>query len=346
MKSVHHPTRERENQMRAVICNLYGPPELLTVGDFPEPSPGPGQVLIAVEAAGVSFVDTLTIRNRHQFKHPVPFVPGMEVAGTVAALGAGVKGLDVGRRVMALVFDGGYAPRAVADASETFLLPDAVDSTTAAALASVYLTAYCALRFEARIQPGERLLVSGAAGGVGLACVSIGAAFGAEVTACASTEDKCALAREFGARTSVCYGAGDLAQALKTLGGDHGFDVAADPVAGDVYEPLFRSLGWGGRYVSLGFAGGAVPQIPANLLLVKNRAALGMVLMYYRKQRNDLLHRAATELLDLVARQQVRVHVDRLLPLERAAEAIAAIEARTVRGKIVVSMAAAAGASG
>lgn len=324
--------------MRAVVCSAYGTPDLLGLADFPEPVPGAGQVLIAVEAAGVSYVDTLTIRDRHQFKHPLPFVPGMEVAGRIAALGSGVQGLAIGDRVMALVFDGGYAPRAVADAAETFVLPDAVDFVTAAALASVYLTAYCALRYEARIQPGERLLVSGAAGGVGLACVSIGAALGAEVTACASTEAKCALAREFGARASVCYGREDLGQALKALGGERGFDVAADPVAGPVYEPLFRALGWGGRYVSLGFAGGAVPQIPANLLLVKNRAALGMVLMYYRKQRNALLHEAARELLELVAQGRVRVHVDAVLPLHRASEGLTAIDARTVQGKIVLAV--------
>lgn len=325
--------------MRAVVCNSYGSPEQLQVTDFPEPVPGPGQLLIDVSAAGVSYVDTLTIRNRHQFKHALPFVPGMEVAGRVAALGEGVSGFSIGDRVMALLFDGGYALRAVADASESFLLPDAVDSVTAAALASVYLTAYCALRYEARIQPGERLLVSGAAGGVGLACVSIGAALGAEVTACASTQEKCALARDFGAERSVCYGSDDLAQALRAIGGERGFDVAADPVAGDVFEPMFRSLGWGGRYVSLGFAGGAVPQIPANLLLVKNRSALGMVLMYYRRQRNELLQRAAAELLELVATERVRVHVESKLPLDRAHEGLAAIEARKVQGKIVVEVA-------
>ena len=207
------------------------------------------------------------------------------------------------------------------------------------AIAMVYLTAYCALRWDAGIKMDERLVVSGAAGGVGLACVSIGAALGAEVTACASTPEKCSLALAHGATAQVCYGTTDLAASLKDIGGDEGFDVAADPVAGDVYAPLFRSLGWGGRYLSLGFAGGAIPQIPANLLLVKNRSAHGMVLLYYRRFRTDLLSRAAQELLDLVAKKLVRPNIDRVLPLARAPEGIQAIDSREVMGKIVLDIA-------
>jgi NADPH2:quinone reductase len=295
-------------------------------------------VLIDVVAAGVSYVDTLMIRDRHQQKHPTPFVPGMEVAGRVIAVADGVTGFVPGDRVMALVYDGGYASRVAADASEVFRLPERVDFRTAAALVSVYLTAHCALRWDARLAPGERVVVSGAAGGLGLACVSIAAALGAEVTACASSTERCAIARDHGATSTVCYGSEDLAGALKGVGGERGFDVAADPVAGEVYEPLFRALGWGGRYLALGFAGGKVPQIPANLLLVKNRSALGVVLLYYRRQRNDLLQRAAAELLAFVADGRIRPHIDRVLPLDRAPEALAAIEARDVKGKIVLAV--------
>lgn len=324
--------------MRAMVCTEYGPPRGLRMGEFDEPAMGDEQVLIDVYSAGVSFVDTLTIRNQHQHKHPLPFVPGMEVAGRVAAVGRRVSGFAPGDRVMALVVDGGYAEQASADSHEVFRIPDSVSFDTAAALASVYLTAYCALRWEAEIGRGERLVVSGAAGGIGLACVSIGAALGADVVACASSTAKCELARLHGAANTVCYGTEDLGASLKALGGDAGFDVAADAVAGDAFNPLFRSLGWGGRYLSLGFAGGAVPAIPANLLLVKNRAALGVVLMYYRRHRPDLLAAAAEELLALVAAERVRPHIDQVLPLERATEGLEAIEGRRVMGKTVLSI--------
>lgn len=323
--------------MRAIVCSEYGPPEHLTTGDLPDPEIGAGEVLIDVAAAGVSFADTLMIRDMHQNKHELPFAPGMEVAGRIAALGEGVTGMAVGDRAMALVYDGGYAARAKSLASETFPMPDGVDDAAAAALCSVYLTAHCALAFEARIQPGETLLVLGAAGGVGLAAVQVGKALGAKVIAGAGGPEKCAAAKASGADVAIDYLTEDLRKEA-LANSDGGVDVVFDPVAGDLYEPSFRSLDWGGRYLTIGYAGGAIPKIPANLLLVKNRAALGFGLMYYRRKRQELLRQSAETLLAWTADGTIRPHVAESMPLDRAADAMRAVMDRKAIGKYVLTI--------
>jgi NADPH2:quinone reductase len=286
----------------------------------------------------VSFVDGLMVANRHQNKHELPFAPGMEVAGEVIACGEGVTGISIGDRVAALVYDGGWASVAVADATEVFALPDAVEGSVAAASLSVYLTSYLALTDVAQLEDGETLLVTGAAGGVGLGAVEIGAALGADVIACASTEAKLDAARAHGARLGVLYGADhDLREALSE-NCPNGTDVVLDPVAGEVYEPTFRSLGWGGRYVSVGFAGGAIPQIPANLLLVKNRSARGFILMYYRRYRHDLLQAAAQQLFGWMADGVINPRVANVAPLAEAPRLLEEINARTVMGKSVLTL--------
>lgn len=321
--------------MRAVICAEFGEPETLSVGDLPAPEAGPGEVLIDVWAAGVSFADTLMIRDMHQNKHERPFAPGMEVAGRVAAVGAGVDHLKIGQRAVALVYDGGYAAQAKALASEAFPLPDGVGDASAAAMCSVYLTAHCALAFEARLAAGETLLVLGAAGGVGLAAVEVGKALGAKVVAAAGSAAKCAAALEAGADVAIDYRTEDLrAQALAHS--DGGVDVVFDPVAGDYYEPSFRALDWGGRYLTIGYAGGAIPKIPANLLLVKNRAALGFALMHYRRHRQDLLRQSAETLLAWTAEGRIKPRLAAEWPLERAGEAMRELMDRRAVGKYVL----------
>ena len=322
--------------MKAVVCSAYGDPETLAMGELPDPSPGPGEVNIAVHAAGVSFADTMMIRDMHQNKHPTPFAPGMEVAGRVAGLGPGVEGFAIGDRVMALVYDGGYAASVNARASETFPIPHAgVADATAAALCSVYLTAHCALTFEARLAVGETLLVLGSAGGVGLAAVEVGKALGAKVIAAAGGPEKTRVAAEHGADAVIDYTREDLrAQALALS--DGGVDVVFDPVAGDYYEPSFRALDWGGRYLTIGYAGGAVPKIPANLLLVKNRAALGFVLMHYRRHRQDRLRQSAATVLGWAAAGTIRPHIAAELPLADAPKALRALMDRKAVGKYVL----------
>ena len=323
--------------MRAIVCSEFGPPEQLSVGDLPAPEIGAGEVLIDVAAAGVSFADTLMIRDMHQNKHELPFAPGMEVAGRIAAVGGGVTGLAVGDRAMALVYDGGFAAQAKALATETFPMPDGINDAAAAALCSVYLTAHCALNFEARLSKRETLLVLGAAGGVGLAAVQVGKALGAKVIAGAGGPEKCAAAIASGADAAIDYLSQDLRKEALALS-DGGVDVVFDPVAGDLYEPSFRSLDWGGRYLTIGYAGGAIPKIPANLLLVKNRAALGFALMYYRRQRQDLLRQSAETLLDWTAKGVIRPHIAERMSLDQGAKALRAVMDRKAIGKYVLTL--------
>lgn len=321
--------------MRAVVCSEFGDPEKLSVGELAVPLPGPGEVLINVSAAAVSFADTLMIRDMHQNKHDLPFAPGMEVAGTITALGADVSDFIVGQRVMALVYDGGYAEQAMALATETFVMPDGVADEAAAALCSVYLTAHCALAFDARLGPGETLLVLGAAGGVGLAAVEVGKALGARVIAAAGGPEKTAAAAVHGADAVIDYRQEDLrARAIELS--DGGVDVVFDPVAGDYYEPSFRALDWGGRYLTIGYAGGAIPKIPANLLLVKNRAALGFALMHYRRHKHALLQKSGATLLNWAADGVINPHIAETFELDGAPEAMRAVMDRKAIGKYVL----------
>ena len=328
--------------MRALICSEYGSPERLSVGSLPEPVASPGEVLIDVAHAGVSFVDTLMIRDLHQNKHPVPFAAGMEVAGRVSVVGEGVGGIEVGDRVAALVYDGGHAERATAQASEVFSLPDDVSTATAAAMLSVYLTSYLALVQGARLGDAETLVVAGAAGGVGLAAVEIGKALGARVIAVASTEPKRQIALDHGADVTLAPDPQALLDELRSAAGEGGTDVALDPVAGPLYQPLFRSLGWNGRYLSIGFAGGSgpdsVPRVPLNHLLVKNRSAVGFVLMYYRRFRHDLLQEAAGKLFERCGKGEITPLVAEPRPLEEGGELMRAIIERRAVGKSVIAI--------
>jgi len=325
--------------MRALVCHAFGPPEDLVLGELPIPAPAAGEVLIDVAAAGVSFADTLMIRDLHQNKHALPFAAGMEVAGRVAALGEGVEGFAIGDRVMALVYDGGYAEHAVAPALETFRLPDDMDYATAAAMCAAYLTSHGALVWQGHTQPGDTVLVLGAAGGVGLAAVEVAKALGATVIAAASSPEKLAVAAAHGADHGIDYTRSDLRAEALALAGGNGVDVVYDPVAGDLYEPAFRSLDWGGRYLTIGYAGGGIPKIPANQLLVKNRAALGFALFYYRKRRPDLLGRSAADLMTWHAEGKIRPQVTERFPLEQAPAALRRIMDRQATGRLVLDIA-------
>ncbi|MEM9409054.1 MAG: NADPH:quinone oxidoreductase family protein [Acidobacteriota bacterium] len=282
--------------MKALVCAEYGDPEGLRVTELPEPQRAAGQILIEVEHAGVSFVDTLTIRNLHQNPHPVPFAPGMEVVGQVLEAEADSR-FCKGQRVAALVYDGGHAQRAVAAEHEAFPLPDGCPGDVVAASLSVYLTSYLALTERTRVLSGETVLVTGASGGVGLAAVDIAKHLGARVVALASSAEKREIAEKQGAEVTLDSSDEDLGDRLREMGRS---DVVVDVVGGRLAEATFRTLDWGGRFLSLGFAGGGVPKFPANLLLVKNRSALGFALMYYRKHRHETLQNAARSLFSAV----------------------------------------------
>ncbi len=325
--------------MKAVVCSEYGAPEGLQVASFATPEPAEGQVLLDVKSAGVTFVDTLTIQNRHQNPHPLPFVPGMEVAGTVLAHGPGVAPTTPapGERVAALVYDGGYAERVCATSSEVFPLPDEVPYETAAGCLSVYLTAFLALHEEARLDADETLLVTGAGGGVGLAAVDVAAVHGAQVVACASSADKRDAACAHGAASAVDNDPEQLRDAVRTAA-PGGVDVVLDVVGAELGEATFRTLGWGGRYVSVGFAGGGVPKFAANLLLVKNRAVLGFALMHYRRQRRAELQRAAAEIFGGIASGSLRPLIREVGGLGDAPRFLRDIMNRTSTGKTVLRL--------
>lgn len=324
--------------MKALVCSEYGDGANTSLGDLRRPEIGEKQVLIEVHSAGIAYVDALMVRNKHQNKHELPFAPGMAVAGVVAQTGGDVSRVAVGDRVMALVYDGGLAEYAVAPEPETFKLLDRIDMATAATLANGYLTPHAALRWDAQLAAGEKVLVLGAAGTVGSAAVEVAAAMGAEVIAAGSTQEKLDLARRHGAAHGVCYSEQDLYETVSEITGKNGTNVVFDPVGGDLYEAAFRTLGWGGRYTIIGFAGGGIPQIPANRLLVKNRKAVGFVLMYYRRYRTDLLADTVNELMQLVLDGKLKAKPGQVVSLADAGRAIDTFFNREAIGNTIVAL--------
>jgi NADPH2:quinone reductase len=332
--------------MKAVICRDWGGPQSLSVEEMPLPEPGPDQVLIDVAAAGVNFADTLMIAGKYQEKPPFPFSPGLEIAGTVRALGANVAGLRQGQRVMALTDWGGYAEAALARAGDVYGIPDSLGPerfgwAEAAGFPITYGTAHAALRWHADLQPGDVLLVHGAAGGVGLAAVEIGKAIGATVIATAGGADKLAVAQAHGADHLIDYRREDIRDRVKEITAGKGADVVFDPVGGDVFDASLRCIAWSGRLLVIGFAAGRVPQIPANILLVKNIAVMGVYWGSYRKHAPERLAAEFRELFGWVEAGRLKPHVSHKLDLARAADAMALLLERRSTGKVVLTTGAA-----
>ena len=321
--------------MRAVICRAWGEVEALTVEDVASPAPERSQVLIDVKATGINFADALMVAGRYQTRPPLPFSPGLEAAGIVAACGEGVTRLAPGDRVMAILPYGGLAEMALAEEAETFAVPDRMPFDEAGAFPIAYISSHVAIRWQGRLEAGETLLVLGAAGGVGLTAVEIGKAMGARVIAGASTAEKLAVARERGADDTVNYVTENLTERVLALTDGKGADVCFDPVGGDLFDAALSALGWGGRILLVGFVGG-VPQIPANRLLVKHRAALGSSLRYFRWHAPDKLRRSVEELLAWYGDGRLRPCITHRLPLERSVEAIRLLTDRKAHGKVVV----------
>ena len=323
--------------MRAILCRTLGDPSLLTFEELPAPVLGPGQLRVAVHAAGVNFADSLVIIGQYQEKPPLPFTPGFELAGVVSEVGDSVTGFAPGDRVMALTGAGGYADEAVVPADAAVKIPDTMSFEAAAGFPIAYGTSHGALDWRAALKPGEILLVHGAGGGVGLTAVEIGKAMGATVIATASSAAKLAIAQSRGADHLIDSSAEDMVGQIKALLGDRRVDVAYDPVGGTAFEASLKTIAWEGRILIIGFAGGTVPQIPANILMVKNCSAIGFYWSAYRTRRPDLLRHSFETLLGWVAAGTLRPLVSETLPLERAAEAITRIKARQVTGKLVLT---------
>jgi NADPH2:quinone reductase len=323
--------------MRAVICEAWGKPGDLKVGELPDPVPGPGEVLIAIEAAGLNFADTLMIQGKYQEKPSFPFSPGLEGAGSVAAVGEGVTRVSVGDRVLAILDHGGFAELALARESDVFVIPDSMDFPTAAGFPITYGTAHGSLVWRAALQPGETLLVHGAAGGVGLAAVEVGKALGARVIATAGGAEKGRLALKHGAEAAIDYREEDIRERVKALTGGRGVDVVFDPVGGEVFDASLRCTAWSGRLLTIGFAAGQVPQVPANILLVKNLSVIGCYWGSYRKQAPELLEPEFRDLFGWFEEGLLAPHVSHALPLEQVAEAMDLLLTRRSTGKVVVT---------
>ena len=319
--------------MKAVMCRQLG--GALTVEEVADPVPSAGEIVIRVRACGVNFADTLIVQGRYQVRPELPFIPGMEVAGEVAAVGPGVEGHATGDAVIGLVGTGGFAELARCPAAQAIPCPAGVDSAVAAALPVAYGTAHVALEHRAGLQAGESLLVHGASGGVGLAAVEVGKAMGAVTIATASSADKLALAREHGADHCIDYAQGPFRERVKQLTGG-GADVIFDPVGGDIFDQSLRCIAWGGRLVTVGFAAGRIPQAPANILLVKNISVVGIHWSSYRGRADGVLAASFARLFAWLQQGRIAPLVSRRYPLEEASSALAELAERRARGKVVV----------
>ncbi|ABM14979.1 MULTISPECIES: NADPH:quinone oxidoreductase family protein [Mycolicibacterium] len=320
--------------MRAAVCPQYGPPEVVRVEERPEPSAGPGQVVVRVEAAAVNFPDVLLVADSYQVSVAPPFVPGSEFTGVVDEIGPHTTGFTVGERVAGTGMFGAFAERVVADAAGLTPVPDGVDARTAAAFGVAHRTAYHALRSTARLSAGDELVVLGAGGGVGLATVQLGVALGARVTAVASSNEKLAVAGGYGAATLINHRDGELRQALRQAIPD-GADVVVDPVGGDVSEPALRSLGRGGRFVSVGFASGVIPRIPLNLVLIKGVHVLGF---QFQDVPADEFTRNEVELRELLVSGRVKPHVGAVYSLDDTVAALRHVSDGRAIGKVVIDL--------
>lgn len=330
--------------MKAMLSRAPGGPETLELADLPEPVPGPGQIRVDVEAAGVNFPDTLIIRDLYQVKPKRPFAPGGEICGRVSALGEGVTGLAAGQRVLALTGHGGFAEQVLVDAARAVAVPDAMPSDEAACFVFTYGTSHHALKNRARLAAGETLLVLGASGGVGAAAVELGKAAGATVIAAVSSEEKAAFCTELGADHTLVYPRGmdkdaqrALSACIKELSGGEGVDVVYDAVGGDYAEPALRAMAWKGRYLVVGFPAG-IPKIPLNLPLLKGCEIVGVFWGAHTRREPQAHAENLSDLFRLYAAGRIRPRIHARYPLARAGEAIAALSDRGVMGKVLVTV--------
>jgi NADPH:quinone reductase len=324
--------------VRAVLCKAFGPPESLVLEEVDDPVAGDGQVVVDVHACAVNFPDVLIIQDMYQFKPPLPFSPGAEVAGVISSVGPGVTEHRVGDRVLASTGWGGLAEKVAVTAAQAMPIGDDVDFEHACAFMYAYGTSHYALKDRGHLAPGESLVVLGAAGGVGLAAVELGALMGANVIAAASTDDKLELCREYGASMTINYATEDLKTRIRELTGGNGADVVYDAVGGAYSEPALRSMAWEGRFLVIGFAAGEIPKIPLNLALLKGCDIVGVFWGAWVGKNPKKHQESVAELLKMYADGKVKPYVSERFPLERGADAITHLGSRKAMGKVVVTV--------
>jgi NADPH:quinone reductase len=324
--------------MKAVLCKQFGPPDSLVLESLESPRAGAGEVVVSVKAASVNFPDVLIIQNKYQFKPPLPFSPGSELAGVVKEVGAGVQGWRAGDKVMAFTTYGAFAEEVKTEQGRLLRIPDGMSFKDAAAFLLTYATTDHALRDRGALAAGETLLVLGAAGGVGLAAIEVGKALGARVIACASSDDKLAVCRSHGADATINYATEDLRERIKALTEGRGVDVIYDPVGGPYSEPAFRSIAWRGRHLVVGFAAGDIPKLPLNLALLKGASVVGVFWGDFTRREPARFADSVKQLTKWYAAGRLKPHVSQTFPLEKAAEALKLMAARQVKGKVVLTV--------
>jgi NADPH2:quinone reductase len=322
--------------MRAVICRQFGDPSTLKVEHAAPPAMREGCVRIRIEAAGVNFADTLIVQGRYQVKPDFPFIPGLEVAGTVVEVGAGVERFKPGDRVMAIPGLGGLAEEVVCPAQVVYAIDERISWADAACFPIVYGTAYGSLVWRARLEPEETVLVLGAAGGMGSAAVQVARAAGAQVIAAVGGREKARKAEAYGAHHVIDYTVEDTRQQIKLLTNGRGVDVVVDPVGGAMFDTALRCAGWEGRIVSLGFASGTIPQAPVNILLVKNVTLIGFFWGEYRQRYPERVREAYRDMLGWWRDDKIRPDVSRTFDLDDAGAALGMLSQRRTTGKIAV----------
>jgi NADPH2:quinone reductase len=323
--------------MRAVICRELGPPSLLCVEEAPDPVPGPGQVCVAVEAAGVNFVDGLFIGGQYQIKPALPFTPGSEIAGRVVAVGHGVDDAVMRQRVMASTGLGGFASHVIVPAHSLITLPDEMSTTQAATFTQSFCTCLYALRDRAHVEAGQSVLVLGAGGGIGLAAIAVARALGCRVIGAASSEAKREAAAHAGAEAVIDTTSESVKDRAREWAGGTGIDVVVDSIGGPAAEQSLRALGDGGRYLVIGFASGSIPTIPLNQVLLRNRTVMGIDWGIWAMRHATEQHSLLLELLALVTEGRLHPVEPSVYPLERVADALDDLLSRRVVGKVALT---------
>lgn len=322
--------------MKAIVCEKFAPVDQLKFAELPDPKIKKGHVLVNVSACGVNFPDALLVQGLYQLQPDFPFIPGNEVSGVIVEVGEGVENVTVGQRVIALCMLGGYAEKVLCPASHVLPLPAIIADQEAAALVTAHATAHHALKQRAQLQPGETLVVTGAAGGTGLAAVQIGKVMGAKVIAVCSTQEKLDTAKANGADVLINHTQTDLKAAIKNATDGKGADVVYECVGGDTFDICSRSMAWNGRLLVIGFAGGTIPELPVNLPLVKGYSVVGVFWGAFTQYQAKDFAANMRELLGWYVQGKVKVVVDEALPLAKAIQALNKVISRQVQGKMVL----------
>ena len=339
--TVNESNRVQEVKIRAVMVREFGDLDSFLIEEQPDPHPGPDEVVIDVHATAVNFVDLLVMSGKYQFLPPRPFTPGKMPAGVITAIGRNVANLTIGDRILTTAEQGGYAEKAKALAAHCYSIPPSMSFIEAASMALAFDTAWFALRERARLREGQSVLVLGASGGVGLACVQLAKIFGARVIGGIASAGKSDLVREAGAEAVVDLSAPDIRKSLReqiyALNEGKGVDVVIDPLGDKFFEAALRALAWCGRLVVVGFAAGEIPTVKANYLLVKNIEVSGLQVSDYRKREPARMGECFAEIFDLFTRGSLKAAPTTALPLDKFAEALRQVQSRTAPGRLVLT---------